>query len=356
MDKANIIRHIEDILAADSGLSLKALHAISRVNIDHKLCQLTLNLGYPSEQQVIDTLVAEIEKRFDHLYPEASIQVNVQRQLPRFSHDKTVMPLPNIQNILLVSSGKGGVGKSTISSQLASALQILGARVGLLDADIYGPNQPLMLGQDAQAKPGNLKAQMHHGIAVMSMGYLVEKDAAVIWRGPMISNALMQMLTQTPWPPLDYLIIDLPPGTGDIPLTLAKKVPVTASIVVGTAQNVAASDVERCIQMWGKVNLPILGIVENMSSIVCPGCKQDHSLFSGDALSMLAKKHGLATLAKLPFDPALTHCADQGTPLVLAKPQHPLSQALMALAKQVSYRLACFTREERRMIATGSLA
>jgi len=259
-----------------------------------------------------------------------------------------VKALPNIKNIIAIASGKGGVGKSTVSVNLALALQAQGAQVGLLDADIYGPSQPHMLGihgkpiirEDQKIEPVKV-----HGLQTMSIGYLIDANTPAVWRGPMVSGALQQMLNNTCWQDLDYLIIDLPPGTGDIQLTLAQKVPVCGSVVVTTPQDVALLDVTKAIGMFTRVQVPILGIVENMSTHVCSNCGHHDLIFgSGGALS-LSQQYAIPLLGSLPLQRNICELADIGRPIVAADPQDPASKIFFDIAQLVSQQVAKLQRD-----------
>lgn len=252
-------------------------------------------------------------------------------------------PLPNIKNIIAVASGKGGVGKSTTAVNLALSLNAQGARVGILDADIYGPNQPNMLGAQghhAVGEKGAIEPVISHGLQSMSIGYLVEADTAMIWRGPMVSSALQQLLNETRWDNLDYLVIDLPPGTGDIQLTLAQKVPVTAAIIVTTPQDIALLDVRKAVEMFKKVSIPVLGVVENMSVYHCPACGHEAAIFGTSGGQHLAEAYDLPLLAAIPLEAEIRADADAGIPTAVSRPESPTGKAYDALARTVQDTLA----------------
>ncbi len=259
-----------------------------------------------------------------------------------------VKSLPAIKNIIAVASGKGGVGKSTVAVNLALAMQQLGAKVGLLDADIYGPSQPHMLG--VNSKPiihadKTIEPIFAHGLQTMSIGYLIDAATPAVWRGPMVSGALQQMLNSTYWRDLDYLIIDLPPGTGDIQLTLAQKVPVCGAVVVTTPQDVALLDVTKAIDMFSRVNVPVLGVVENMAVHVCTNCGHAEHIFGTNGGSSLAAKHAVPFLGSLPLELAVRELADAGKPSVLARPEHPSTTLYLNIAQQVHQALAKTKRD-----------
>ncbi|MAZ77803.1 MAG: iron-sulfur cluster carrier protein ApbC [Legionellaceae bacterium] len=246
--------------------------------------------------------------------------------------------VPNIQQIIAIASGKGGVGKSTTAVNLALALKAQGKSVGLLDADIYGPNQPQMLGAWQQPEINEQKCfepVMAHGLQTMSMGYVIERSRAMVWRGPMVGKALQQLLFQTSWQPMDYLIIDLPPGTGDVQLTLAQKVPVDAAIVVTTPQDVALLDARKAIAMFEKVEVPILGVVENMSVYQCPQCGHEAHVFGESGGVHMAAQHNVELLAQLPLALAIREQADHGQPIVIAQPDGEYATRYLGLAQKV---------------------
>ncbi|MEW9906605.1 MAG: iron-sulfur cluster carrier protein ApbC [Candidatus Symbiodolus clandestinus] len=247
--------------------------------------------------------------------------------------------IPNIRNLIAVHSAKGGVGKSSIAVNLALALAAEGGRVGLFDADIYGPSIPTMLGTLGQ-KPHIQQQHMQpieaHGIVMNSIGYLLTDRQAPLWRGPMASRAVEQLLRETLWPELDYLVIDMPPGTGDIPLTLAQKLPITAVIGITTPQQVAISDTQRGFHLWRHLNIPVLGIVENMSHYYCPHCNQQEMIFGSGGGQKLAEGYQVPLLGQLPLQPLVQQHLDQGIPTVIAQPQSPLADWFYHLADQVA--------------------
>jgi ATP-binding protein involved in chromosome partitioning len=261
----------------------------------------------------------------------------------------SLKPLPGIKNIIAITAGKGGVGKSTIALNTAVSLKKLGAKVGLLDADIYGPNQPQLLGIDSDRT--ELKTQDNyflpvesHGIPTMSIAYLIDSNAPAIWRGPMVTKALMQMLMQTQWGELDYLIIDMPPGTGDIPLTLAQKIPVTGSVVVATPQALALSDIEKSMAMLRKVGIAVLGIVENMGLYHCTECGAAQPLFSQSHASNLSQRFDTDVLTSIPLDRSIDAAAHAGTPIALAD-NNPAALAFEKLASKISIAIAGLKRD-----------
>ncbi len=259
-------------------------------------------------------------------------------------------PVPEgVKNLLAVASAKGGVGKSTVAVNLALSLSRLGARVGILDADIYGPSLPAMLGMDqgpgVESDGQKLKPVMRHGLSCMSIGLLVDTDQAMIWRGPMVTQALQQLLYQTHWPELDYLVIDLPPGTGDIQLTLAQRVPLSGALIVTTPQKISVLDARRGIRMFEKVHVPVLGIVENMATFHCPHCGKESAVFGTGGGRALASECGVGDLGSLPLVPGLCERMDEGAPPAASEPQSEWGQRFLALAHEVGALLAASLAE-----------
>jgi ATP-binding protein involved in chromosome partitioning len=255
----------------------------------------------------------------------------------------TALP-QGVRNIVAVASGKGGVGKSTTAVNLAVALQLSGARVGLIDADIYGPNIPMMMGIPETRPSVNDKQQLipfqHYGVKVISIGFLVEAGKPIIWRGPMLHGVIRQFLGSVEWGELDYLIVDLPPGTGDAPLSLVQSVPLSGAVVVTTPQAVALSDVRRSIGMFNEVRVPVLGIIENMAGLDCPHCHKTIDLYSGQGGNVLSKEYDVPLLGQVPFDPAVGQGGDQGKPIVISKPDSAQAQAFRKAAEWVAARVS----------------
>lgn len=256
--------------------------------------------------------------------------------------------LPHVKNIIAIASGKGGVGKSTTAVNLALALAHEGARTGILDADIYGPSQPLMLGITTRPEIKDQKKLLPvvaHGIQSMSIGYLVETTSAMVWRGPMVSMALQQLLNDTQWDNLDYLVIDLPPGTGDIQLTLAQKIPVTGAVIVTTPQDLALLDARRAFEMFKKVNVPVLGIVENMSMHICSQCGHQEPIFGVGGGQKMAEQYQLELLGQLPLDIRIREQTDVGKPTLVTDPESPNALLYRAIAKRIMAKVALQTEE-----------
>jgi len=303
---------------------------------------IQVELGYPAKS-LVPALEAAVKAAALGVPGVVEAQVEVKSRVVPHAVQRGVPLLPEVRNIIAVASGKGGVGKSTTAVNLALALAAEGARVGLLDADIYGPSQPMMMG--LSGKPETLDGKtmephLKHGVQVMSIGFLVAQDEAMIWRGPMATQALEQLLRQTNWKDLDYLIVDMPPGTGDIQLTLAQRVPITGAVVVTTPQDIALLDARKGIKMFEKVGVPILGIVENMAVHVCSQCGHVEHIFGADGGQRMAIDFNLNYLGALPLDIQIRLQADSGTPTVVAEPQSEVAGLYKTVARKVALKVA----------------
>ena len=271
------------------------------------------------------------------------VAVSLTTEIGTHAVQRGLRPLPRIHNILAVASGKGGVGKSTVSANLALALLADGARVGLLDADIYGPSQPRMMGTSERPQSPDGKTMLPvaaHGLATMSIGYLIDVTEPTIWRGPMVTQALQQLLTETQWPELDYLIIDLPPGTGDTQLSLVQRIPVSGSVIVTTLQDIALLDARKGLEMFRKVQVPVLGVIENMAFHRCGNCGEVSHIFGEGGGQRLADATGVPVLGHLPLDAAIQQAADAGHPTVLADPDSENARAYRDIARRTAAGLA----------------
>jgi ATP-binding protein involved in chromosome partitioning len=267
--------------------------------------------------------------------------------------------LPRVKNIVAVASGKGGVGKSTTAVNVALALAAEGARVGMLDADIYGPSQPRMLGLSGKPEVRDGKAivpKVNHGIQCMSIGFMVEEDTPMIWRGPMVTQALQQLLNETDWQGLDYLVIDLPPGTGDIQLTLCQRVPVSGALIVTTPQDIALLDARKGLKMFEKVAVPVLGIVENMSTHVCSNCGHEEAIFGSGGGERMATDYGVPLLGQLPLDMRIRAETDSGSPTVVAEPEGEVAGLYKAVARRVAAKIAAKAKDFSAKFPTISVS
>ncbi|MGI9330257.1 MAG: iron-sulfur cluster carrier protein ApbC [Gammaproteobacteria bacterium] len=300
-------------------------------------CEVTLGFNAGS-------LAPDLVRDIKAALTPTQAQVKVLTDIRSHAVQGQLKPLPGIRNVIAVASGKGGVGKSTTAVNLALALQADGARVGILDADIYGPSQPTLLGIAGQrpvSKDGKtFEPLLAHGLQVISIGFLVDQAQAVIWRGPMVTQALQQMLFQTNWRDLDYLIVDLPPGTGDTQLTLTQKVPLSGAVIITTPQDIALLDARRGLQMFEKVSVPVLGVIENMSSYVCPECGHEEALFGAGGGDTLARESAVPVLGQVPLDIRIRTEADEGCPTVAAEPEGELTRRYQAIARRLALELA----------------
>ncbi len=322
-------------------LSLAETHAALRVDTgDPTGPVLHVELGFPAAG-IGEELIQRIRQSIG---PEPTLQVDLSWRVRAHAVHGTLSPMPEIRNIIAVASGKGGVGKSTTAVNLALALAAEGASTGILDADIYGPSIPMMLGLEGQ-QPVSTDGKSFEpleafGLQAMSVGFLVSREQALIWRGPMVTQALQQMMFQTNWHDLDYLIVDLPPGTGDTQLTLTQKVPVSGAVIVTTPQDIALLDARRGLKMFEKVEIPVLGIIENMSSYVCPECGHEASLFGSGGGEALAGENDVVLLGQLPLDIRIRQEADGGRPTVAADPDSDLARRYREVARATAARLA----------------
>jgi ATP-binding protein involved in chromosome partitioning len=302
---------------------------------------LEVELGYPAASQFgpIRELIAEALRRAG----ATEVDVAVSSKIVSHTVQRGLKVMPNVRNIVAVASGKGGVGKSTVAVNLALALAAEGARVGMLDADIYGPSQPTMLG--ISGRPESLDGKTlepleSHDIQVSSIGFLVDADTPMVWRGPMVTGALQQLLTQTNWKDLDYLVVDMPPGTGDIQLTLAQQVPVTGAVIVTTPQDIALLDAMKGLKMFEKVGVPILGIVENMAVHVCSNCGHAEHIFGSGGAERMGRQYDVEVLGSLPLDIRIREQTDSGRPTVVAEPDGALAAQYKAIARRLAVRIA----------------
>lgn len=337
-----IIPLLDKVIEPQSERSLLSLDAVSDIHFDAGKISLSVTLGYPCER-VQEALSQQLWQQLNDLDGVTSVDVDFGWQSPKNVTVEDQEMLLGVRNIIAVASGKGGVGKSTTTVNLALALAALGAKVGVLDADIYGPSQPTMLG--VGVKRPDVRDQKYmlpniaHGIKSMSMGYLVNEQTPMVWRGPMATGALQQLIFQTDWEDLDYLFVDMPPGTGDIQLTLSQKVPVSGAVVVTTPQDIALLDATKAVEMFNKVNIPILGVVENMAVHQCSQCGHSEHIFGEGGGERIAKDYGSQLLGALPLELSIRQDADSGKPSVAADPDSSVSQEYMAIAQKMAAQL-----------------
>ncbi len=304
-------------------------------------------LAYPAKSQ-FDIVRKSLINALRELPGVKNVSVNVSSQIVAHAVQRGVKLLPSVKNIIAVASGKGGVGKSTTAVNLALALAAEGAQVGILDADIYGPSQPMMLGitgRPESIEENTIEPMEGHGLQASSIGFLIEEDAPMVWRGPMVTSALEQLLRQTRWRDLDYLIVDMPPGTGDIQLTLAQKVPVTGAVIVTTPQDIALLDARKGLKMFEKVGVPIVGIIENMSTYVCTQCGHEEHIFGTGGGEKMCKEYSVDFLGALPLNLSIREQADAGRPTVVADPDGAISAIYKNIARQVAIRVANLAKD-----------
>ncbi len=302
---------------------------------------LDVVLPYPAKM-IQDEIRKRIEDKLRTLPGVEAVQANVTWKIVAHSVQRGVKLIPGVKNIIAVASGKGGVGKSTTAVNLALALAAEGARVGMLDADIYGPSQPTMLGIHGrpQSEDGqSLEPMIGHGLQAMSIGFLIDVETPMVWRGPMVTQALEQLLNNTRWKDLDYLVVDLPPGTGDIQLTLAQRVPVTGAVIVTTPQDIALIDARKGLKMFEKVGVPILGIVENMSIHICSKCGHEERIFGEGGGERMCRDYGVEFLGGLPLDIRIREETDSGKPTVVAEPDSRIAQIYRQIARRVAVKV-----------------
>jgi ATP-binding protein involved in chromosome partitioning len=347
IDKTDVENLLKTFIDPNHGVDLVTAKSVKAITIDGANISVKLELGYPAKSY-IDELKIAIEKLLRKLDGIDCVTVEVTVRIISHAVQQALKPQPNVKNIIAVASGKGGVGKSTTAVNLALALAAEGAKVGILDADIYGPSIPTMLGLSGFPDSEDNKTmtpKMAYGVQTMSIGYLIDADQPMIWRGPMATNALQQLLRDTNWVDVDYLIIDLPPGTGDIQLTLAQQIPVSGAIIVTTPQDIALIDAQRGLGMFAKVNVPVLGIVENMSMHICSVCGHAEAIFGEGGGIAMSEKNKVDFLGSLPLDINIRKYADSGKPTVVAEPDGRAAQIYKEIARKTAAKLALKTKD-----------
>ena len=343
LDQQTVTEALKQVLDPNTGKDFVAGRSIRNLAVEGGTVRFDVELGYPakSQHEPIRALLANAVSRLPGV---ARVDVKVTSKVVAHAVQQGVKLLPGVRNIIAVASGKGGVGKSTTAVNLALALSAEGARVGLLDADIYGPSQPQMLGigdQRPVSDDGKTMIPLEaYGIQAMSIGFLIDPDTPMVWRGPMATQALNQMLKDTAWNDLDYLVIDMPPGTGDIQLTLSQSVPVTGAVIVTTPQDIALLDARKGVKMFEKVGVPILGVVENMSIHVCSKCGHEEHIFGQGGGEKMCADFNVPFLGALPLDIQIRTEADSGAPTVVADPEGRISSIYKQIARKVAVRIA----------------
>ncbi|MGJ0486381.1 MAG: iron-sulfur cluster carrier protein ApbC [Methylomicrobium sp.] len=342
LEKIDVENRLKNFIDPNHGLDLVEAKSVKSITIDGADVAVKLELGYPAKT-VVPELKAAVEEHLKALPGIGSINVEIDVKIIAHAVQQTLKPHSQVKNIIAIASGKGGVGKSTTAVNLALALAAEGANVGILDADIYGPSIPTMLGISGYPVSHDNKTmqpKISYGVQTMSIGYLIDAGQPMIWRGPMATNALQQLLRDTAWDHLDYLIVDLPPGTGDIQLTLAQQIPVSGAVIVTTPQDIALIDAQRGLGMFEKVNVPVLGIVENMSVHICSQCGHAEAIFGEGGGALMAETNHVDFLGSLPLDIHIRQFADSGRPTVVADPDGRAAAIYREIARKMAARLA----------------
>jgi ATP-binding protein involved in chromosome partitioning len=341
LSEAQVQSVLRGLVDPNTGKDFVATRSARNIKLAGDDVSLDIELGYPGKSQH-DPIRRQVTQALKQA-GAANVTVKVSSRVVAHAVQRGVKLIPGIKNIIAVASGKGGVGKSTTAVNLALALSAEGASVGMLDADIYGPSQPMMLGIAGrpESKDGkSLEPMENHGLQAISIGFLIDIDTPMVWRGPMVTQALEQLLKDTRWRELDYLVVDLPPGTGDIQLTLAQKVPVTGAVIVTTPQDIALIDARKGLKMFEKVGIPILGVVENMSFHICPKCGHESHIFGSGGAERMSKEYGTELLGQMPLDESIRSHADSGKPTVVSDPDGQAAEIYRRIARRCAVKIA----------------
>ncbi len=332
---------LRGVIDPNTGKDLVSSRAARNIKVEGERASVDIELGYPAASQL--ELIRGLATTALRAAGATEADARVTMKIAAHTVQRGLKVLPNVKNIVAVASGKGGVGKSTVAANLALALAAEGARVGVLDADIYGPSQPTMLGIQGRPESTDGKTMEpleNHGLQAISIGFLIDTDQPMVWRGPMVTQALQQLLMQTNWKDVDYLVVDMPPGTGDIQLTLSQQVPVTGAVIVTTPQDIALLDARKGLKMFDKVGVPILGLVENMAVHSCPNCGHVSHIFGEGGAARMANEYGVEVLGSLPLDIRIREQADSGRPTVIADPDGAVATTYKSIARKVAIRIA----------------
>ena len=342
-----VLQALQTAVDPNTGKDFVTGKCIKNLQVTGDSVRFDLELGYPAQSQH-EAFCQQLASAARTVEGVAHVQIEPRLNVSSHAVQRGVQLLAGVKNIVAVASGKGGVGKSTTAANLALALAAEGASVGVLDADIYGPSMPMMMGLSGKPESADgktMEPMVNYGLQVMSIGFLVPQDEAMIWRGPMATQALEQLLRQTHWQELDYLIVDMPPGTGDIALTLSQRVPMTGAVIVTTPQDIALLDAKKGIKMFEKVGVPILGLVENMAVHVCSQCGHMEHIFGADGGKKMAAAYAIDYLGALPLAMAIREQADSGCPTVVADPQGEVAGLYKALARKVAVAIAAKNKD-----------
>jgi ATP-binding protein involved in chromosome partitioning len=340
--ESSVLAALAAVVDPNTGKDFVSTKQLKNLKVEGGDVAFDVELGYPAKSQ-IGALRRALITAARGVPGVENVSANLTTRIVAHAVQRGVQLLPKVKNIVAVASGKGGVGKSTTTVNLALALAAEGAAVGILDADIYGPSQPTMMGlagQPESADGKSMEPMENYGVQVMSIGFLVDADNPMIWRGPMATQALEQLLRQTNWAELDYLLVDMPPGTGDIQLTLSQRVPLTGAVIVTTPQDIALMDAKRGLKMFEKVGVPILGLVENMAVHVCSNCGHAEHIFGADGGKRMAAEYGVDYLGALPLSLSIREQADAGRPTVVSDPDSEVAGIYKSVARQVAVKIA----------------
>jgi ATP-binding protein involved in chromosome partitioning len=358
LTEASVTEALKAVVDPNTGKDFVSTRQLKNLKVEGGDVAFDVELGYPAKSQIPalrKALIAAVRA----LPGVQNVSANLSSKVVAHAAQRGVQLLPTIKNIVAVASGKGGVGKSTTAVNLALALAAEGARVGILDADVYGPSQPMMMGIEGRPESTDGKTMEpleNYGVQVMSIGFLVDTDNPMIWRGPMATQALEQLLRQTNWGDLDYLIVDMPPGTGDIQLTLSQRVPLTGAVIVTTPQDIALLDAKKGLKMFEKVGVPILGIVENMAVHVCSQCGHVEHIFGADGGKRMAAEYGVDYLGALPLNLSIREQADAGRPTVVSDADGEIASIYKTVARQVAVKIAAKAKDFSAKFPTISIS
>jgi len=338
---------LKEVIDPNTGKDFVTAREAKNIKIDGADIAVDIELGYPAKSQ-IEGIRKTVIAKLKTIPGAGNVSANVFSKIVSHSVQRGVKLIPNVKNIIAIASGKGGVGKSTTAVNLALALAAEGASVGILDADIYGPSQPMMLGISGrpESRDGKTMEPMEaYGVQAMSVGFLIDVETPMVWRGPMVTQALTQLLTETRWRAIDYLVVDMPPGTGDIQLTLAQQVPVTGAVIVTTPQDIALLDARKGLKMFEKVGIPILGIIENMSIHICTKCGNEEHIFGSGGADRMSKDYDVELLGALPLDINIREQVDAGKPSVVSDPDGRVAEIYRQIARRIAVKIAEQTRD-----------